>query len=153
MPSCSVLLLGADLKHVLRTVAASVDFKGCFRFVLADPNPHIQARNLVLLRLLLDNENGSRSEEDNASGGHNKGSAVAFIRALYSLHLDQETYHAIKNAMMEILEGHLPRKKADKRFSDFYPLIHNREFRESQSKYSSSFLVLLPPAKDFCGRE
>lgn len=111
MPSCSVLLLGGDLKHVLRTVAGSVDFKGCFRFVLADPNPQIQARNLVLLRLLLDNENGSRSEEDNASGGHNKGSAVAFIRALYSLHLDQGTYHAIKNAMMEILEGHLPRKK------------------------------------------
>ena len=104
MPSCSVLLIGGDLKHVLRTVAGSVDFKGSFRFVLADPNAHIQARNLVLLRLLLDSE-------DNASGdSHNKGSAVAFIRALYSLHLNQGTYHAIKHAMIKILEGHLPRE-------------------------------------------
>ena len=33
------------------------------------------------------------------------------------------------------------RKRGDERFSDFYPLIHNREFRGSQSKYSSSFLL------------
>ena len=51
-----ILLIGADLKHVLRTVAGSIDFKGSFQFVLADPNPHIQARNLVLLGLLLNQE-------------------------------------------------------------------------------------------------
>ena len=39
-----ILVIGADLKHVLRTVAGSVDFKGSFRFVLADPNPHIQGK-------------------------------------------------------------------------------------------------------------
>ena len=37
-----ILLIGGDLKHVLRTVAGSVDFKGSFRFVLSDPNAHIQ---------------------------------------------------------------------------------------------------------------
>ena len=93
MPNCSLLLLGADLKHVLRTVAGSVDFKGSLRFVLADSNAAIQARNLVLLRLLL------------GDNGYNKGSAVAFIRALYSLHLDQATFHAIRNAMNQILQG------------------------------------------------
>ena len=53
-PSASkILVIGADLKHVLRTVAGSVDFKGSFQFVLTDSNPQIQARNLVLLGLLL----------------------------------------------------------------------------------------------------
>ena len=89
-------MIGADLKHVLRTVAGSVDFKGSFRFVLADPNPHIQARNIVLLGLLL------------GDNGHNKGSAVAFIRALYSLHLDQSTYQALRNVMQSIFDGSLP---------------------------------------------
>ena len=122
MPSCSLLLLGGDLKHVLRTVAGSVDFKGSFRFLLADPNPHIQARNLVLLRLLL--------SEDNA---HNKGSAVAFIRALYSLHLDQSTFHAIRNVMKQILEEDLEPSG---------PLQSKKEKLIFQSRFPNSTFVL-----------
>ena len=112
-----ILVIGADLKHVLRTVAGSVDFKGSFRFVLADPNPHIQARNLVLLGLLLNQEPAAAASprpsppaaslrlDDN--NGHNNGpsATVAFIRALYSLHLDRGTFHQLRNVMHSILTG------------------------------------------------
>lgn len=95
----NILLIGADLKHVLRTVAGSVDFKGSFRFVLADPNPHIQARNLVLLGLLLKEDYNGQSPIATTA------TTRAFIRALYSLHLDQATYHRLKNVMCSILDG------------------------------------------------
>ena len=85
--------MGADIKHVLRTVAESVDFKGSFQFVLVDPNPHVQARNLVLLSLLL------RQNEDDQFA------VLAFTRALYSLHLDAKTFHLMKMVFSDILQG------------------------------------------------
>ena len=98
-------------------MAGSVDFKGSFRFVLADPNPHIQARNLVLLGLLLNQEPEVEADAAAASAsrpaslrlddnnGHNNGpsATVAFIRALYSLHLDRGTFHQLRNVMHSIL--------------------------------------------------
>lgn len=90
------------MKHVLRTVAGSVDFKGSFRFVLADPNPHIQARNLVLLGLLLKEDEDHNGQSPIAA---TTVATLAFIRALYSLHLDQATYHRLKNVMHSILDG------------------------------------------------
>lgn len=69
-----------------------MDFKGSFRFVLADPNPHIQARNLVLLGLLL------RDDDQGWSVG-------AFIKSMYSLHLDQNTFHIIRDVLHSILDG------------------------------------------------
>ena len=58
--------------------------------MLVDPNPHVQARNLVLLNILL-------REDENA--------VIAFTRALYSLHLDAKTFHLVKNVLTEILQG------------------------------------------------
>jgi hypothetical protein len=88
----NILLVGADLKHVLRTVAGSVDFKGYFRFVLADPNPQVQARNLVLLGILL-NEDPEWSPVE------------SFTKCMYSLHLDKKTFYAMKTVMTSILDG------------------------------------------------
>ena len=58
--------------------------------MLVDPNPHVQARNLVLLNILL-------REDENA--------VIAFTRALYSLHLDAKTFHLVKNVLEDILQG------------------------------------------------
>ena len=58
--------------------------------MLVDPNPHVQARNLVLLNILL-------REDENA--------VIAFTRALYSLHLDAKTFHLVKNVLTDILQG------------------------------------------------
>lgn len=97
-----ILLLGADLKHVLRSVAETVDFKGQFQFVLTDSNPHVQARNLILLGILLGEE---------YHGGDEENSALAFTRASYSLHLDGKTFHKMKKVISDILQGLQPAGK------------------------------------------
>ncbi len=83
---------GADIKHMLRTVAGSVDYKGKFVFKLCDPNPHVQARNWILLKLLL---------------AHNPSwdPTAAFTMAFYSLHLDKATFDAVKNTISEAINS------------------------------------------------
>ena len=87
------LLIGADLKHVLRTVAGSVDYKGKFVFKLSDSNPHIQARNWVLLNILL---------QEN----HSFDPTAAFSMAFYSLHLDKQTFLVVKEAITKTIRSY-----------------------------------------------
>ena len=67
---------------------------------MADSNPHVQARNLVLLGILL-----------GEYGGDEENSALAFTRASYSLHLDGKTFHKMKTVISDILQGLQPAGK------------------------------------------
>ena len=68
---------------------------------MADSNPHVQARNLVLLGILLGEYGGDEDEN----------SALAFTRASYSLHLDGTTFHKMKTVISDILQGLQPAGK------------------------------------------
>ena len=65
-----------------------------FRFVLADPNPHIQARNLVLLRLLLNQEPTSE---------HGAASSQYFVHCTIPRNWEPE----IKEKALNIYKGQL----------------------------------------------
>ena len=92
----------ADFKHIIMTVSQNMPHilgavwhtntyswkELSFEFVLADPNPHVQARNKILMTIL--SSNYAKSD---------KSIAKAFTCILYNTHLDEESFSVLASTL------------------------------------------------------
>ncbi|XP_069990361.1 microtubule-associated protein futsch-like isoform X2 [Penaeus vannamei] len=95
-----ILMLGADLKHVLRTLHDTPD--SCtqlLELILLDSSPHILARDLLLLYLLMVPDMPTPLQDPNLLQSH----AEKVVMVFYSLALDMETHALLCNTLHNLL--------------------------------------------------